>query len=252
MGILDKIFRRRKEKSVYMEEKYILKRQTEQGGMIKVMELARPATIDELYPHLEPGIYALDVYRKGQTGFQRLWGPVEVLGEEKPARRRARREEGGSAISEFVSMARYLTEMKEKAKEEFAVLKEFFEPKQITTADIVNVLKNAEEQYKELAKIFGRTTTKSQEIPITGSIPAIAVYIPEMINKSLDAIEQRMVKWGFIESGRRGVLPSAGQELIRLPPKPKVVTKPKPEEEIKTEKVGEESEPKAESEKGTD
>ena len=86
MGILDKIFRRGKKKGVGEGVRYILKRREASGGMVKVTELQEPVSIDDLYQSLAPGIYSLHSYRKGQTGFDVVWGPVEVLGEEPKER----------------------------------------------------------------------------------------------------------------------------------------------------------------------
>jgi len=82
MGILDRLLRREKKKEVGEEVRYILKKRDKTGGMVKVAELQEPTPIDDLYENLVPGMYSLHKYKKGQTGFEVVWGPIEVLGEE--------------------------------------------------------------------------------------------------------------------------------------------------------------------------
>ena len=82
MGILDRLLRRGKKKEVGEEVRYILKKRDKTGGMVKVSELAEPTPIDDLYQNLVPGMYSLHKYKKGQVGFEVVWGPIEVLGEE--------------------------------------------------------------------------------------------------------------------------------------------------------------------------
>ena len=235
MGILDKIFRRGKKKGVGEGVRYILKRREASGGMVKVTELQEPVSIDDLYQSLAPGIYSLHSYRKGQTGFDVVWGPVEVLGEE-PKERTAKVVRG----SPFAGLREFAEEMKQ-VKEDITVAFEtlgpmagFEKPGESKSKTILEQLKEAKTEQRELNELFPSSTTKSADIPISGSIPAALVYAPQAIDQSMDAIEKRLRRWGLVEE--EGVGAVGHREVIRMPEKPKRVMEKKAEvEPVKVE-----------------
>ena len=237
MGILDRILRRKKKVSVGEEVRYILKKQGPGGGMVKVSELTEPQPIEDLYQNLVPGMYSLHKYKKGQTGFEVVWGPVEVLGEEAP-------KEGAAAVrrSPFAGLREWANEMKE-AKEDLAGAFEVLGPmagytkagegKQKT---VVEQLQEAKAQKVVLDDLFPGSTTKSEDVPIEGKIPAWLVYAPQVVDKSMDSIEKRLTRWGLIEE--QGVGSGGEKEFIRLPEKPKAA-KERKESVAETEAVEE-------------
>ena len=227
MGILDKIFRRSKQKVIGEEARYILKKQGKGGGMTKVSELTEPTTIEELYESLSPGIYSLHKYKKGQTGFEVVWGPVEVLGEAEAATTIATTPRR-NMFSGMREMAEDITAMKEDMTVFMGVFGPIFgygkpeEGKERKT--IFEEIKEARGMQKDLNEIFPLASTGggvgASTIPVSGSIPAIAVYLPQVIDESMGRIEQRLQRWGLI--GETNPLEGEGREIIKLPEKPKM------------------------------
>jgi len=225
MGILDWWNRNFGPKEI-IEGKYVLKRQAESGGMAKVMDLAGPTSIDELYQHLEPGIYALHQYKKGQSGFDVVWGPVEVQGD-KPARPSAAKGGGGgSALETFASYATELAKLKEDAKAQFEAIAPLFgfgtpagEPK-----SIIEQLREARDDYNALGDFFGDRTSGAEPIKYEGAVP-IWLHpglIPELLDTSLEKIERRLTKWGVVDDEKDKV--KVDDDLPPFPPKPKPKT----------------------------
>lgn len=220
MGLLDKIFRRGKKKVEVEEWRYILKRRNDKtGGMEKAMELAGPQTVEELYPHLEPGVYALHRYRKGKTGFDSVWGPVQVEGEVAEERKTASRTTSG--LGALGQMLHDIQAIQKEGKEAYETLGLLFGDRSPTTDDIVDKWAELADKKKKLDIIFPSASTKSEEIPISGSIPALAVYAPTIVDRSLDAVEKRMARWGFLSKEGSGVPDLGKGNLIELPEKPK-------------------------------
>lgn len=215
--------------------KYILKRRVASGGMAKVLELNAPVKIDDVYRHLEPGTYALHKYTKGQSGFESLW-EHEILGEEAPTPGAPARR-----ASPFTGLRQYAEDMK-GMKEDIGVFLEVFGPMagyskagEGKPQGLIEQLKEAREMKDTLEKIFPSSTTKSQDIPIAGSIPAWMVFTPQVIDQAMDSVEKRLHRWGVIEEA--GLGEAKEREIIKLPEKPKAVRKEKPKpaevEEIK-------------------
>jgi len=208
--------------------KYVLKRQGPGGGMRKVAELAAPSSPEELTPHLEPGVYALDMYKKGQSGFGRVWGPIQVLGEEDVKEGSVEKRPTTAGFT-LLGMLHEISKMKEQAKEEYMALRDIFEEKTITADDLVNALGRLKEQYEKLDGLFGAKTSSEQPVKYKGEMP-IWMHpkgIPQLIDNSLDAIERRLSKWGLIVPEGQGAMPEG--PIMKFPEKPK--PKPKPKEE---------------------
>jgi len=219
-------------------ERYVLKRQGPGGGMQKVMTLMEPVSPDDIYKHLEPGVYCLDVYRKGQSGFERVWGPIKVLGEEDV--KKAEKGGGGRPVTAGFSLLGVLQEIKrlrEDAKEEYEALKEIFEGKQITVDDLIDALGRLKNQYNKLDQLFGTRTSGVEPVKYKGELPVWMhpKALPELIDSSLERIERRLIKWGVIP--REGAQEVEGP-LMKFPERPR----PKKEEgfEISVEEVEEE------------
>jgi len=234
MGILDKLLRRGKKKEVGEEARYILKKRDKTGGMVKVSELAEPTPIDDLYENLVPGIYSLHKYKKGQTGFEVVWGPVEVLGEEAPAASTEVRR-----ASPFAGLRQYAEEMKQ-TKEDLVASMEvlgpmlgYQKPGESKPKSLLDEIKEAKAQQKDLNEFFPLSTSKSQDIPIAGSIPAYMVYAPQMIDQAMDAVEKRLNRWGLIEGAAEGG--AGAPEIIKLPDKPKRAEEKREEKETEKE-----------------
>jgi hypothetical protein len=237
------------------EVRYILKKQLPGQGMAKVAELKEPLPIDDLYQSLSPGIYSLHKYKKGQTGFEVVWGPVEVLGEEQTAKEATVTTRSRSVFSGVREIAEDFKAMKEDLSAFFETFGPMFGyGKGGQQKTLIEQLKEAREMKDTLDKIFPTSTTKSQEIPIAGSIPAWMVYAPKVVDESMDNIERRLAKWGVIGESSAGAAP---KEIIKLPEKPKVVKTEvvklpeKPKEEIEAKKASEEKESGESEESGS-
>jgi len=238
VGILDKIFRRGKKKEVGGAVKYILKRRVASGGMTKVSELAEPTPIEELYESLTPGIYSLHKYQKGQTGFEPVWGPVEVLGDEQPGQEvtMAKRPSPFTGLREWADEMKGAQEDLKAAFEVLGPMAGYQKQGEGGGKSIVDQLHEAKEELKKLQEIFPSSTTKSQEIPVEGSIPAALVYAPTAIDQALDAVEKRLLRWGLVGEEEPGGV--GGREVIKMPEKPrKAMEKKREAEDVKEEET---------------
>jgi len=235
MGLLDRFRGKKKEKDGEGVATYVLKRRVASGGMEKVLELKEPATIDSLYETLSPGIYALHKYKKGQSGFEQLW-QAEVLGEE-PKEEVAKRTRAGpfAGLREFAEEMKQTKEDLTVALETLAPMVGFVKPGELTQKTIVEQLREAKAEQKDLNDLFPSSTTKSADIPISGSIPAALVYAPQVIDQSMDAIEKRLRRWGLVEE--EGIGAVEHKEVIKMPDKPKRTAEQKVDvEPVKVEK----------------
>ena len=229
------------------EAKYILKRQGPGGGMKRVEELVGPSSPDVLTPHLEPGIYAMDAYRKGQSGFERIWGPVQVVGEEVVGAEKTGTisKKPVGAGSTFLNMMRSIAEMKEEAKGEYEVLKDIFEEKTITADDLIDAMDTLKSRHTKLDGLFGERTSGEESVKYTGELPVL--MHPKAIDGLLQVIENRLDRWGrkfgLLEEEGKGSMPEG--PLMKFPEKPKTVSEPKGEIEadvVEVEKEEEETE----------
>jgi len=231
MGILDRLLRRKKKGEDEKDVKYILKRRGESGGMEKVAELQEPTPIENLYKTLTPGIYSLHKYKKGQTGFDVVWGPVEVLGE-------AEEKTGGTSgvrKSPFAAMKEQLEgfkEIKDDMKEMGALFTDLFAEKKVSMEDAMGYFDTLKKHKDSLDALFPGATTKSNEIPLSGTIPAWMAFVPQVIDQSADALEKRLVRWGLVEGVGTPAM-GTGEDPIRLPERPKVIEKEKEKEKPK-------------------
>lgn len=222
-----------KKEKVYGEANYVLKRQSEKGGMEKVMNLADPAPIEEIYESLEPGTYALHKYMKGKSGFEVVWGPVEVAGEKTQRAPRAEKplvEE--AALPRYVEMLRSLAVLKEKASLEYELVKGFFEggsggtrpPEGMSMEDWIDDLE--QKRFDRFAKMAGRygytrgESTSGEAMPeYEGKFP-IWLHpkgIPMIVDESMEKIEKRLARWGMLGTGTQQ---ESGDELLKFPKKP--------------------------------
>ena len=229
VSFLRKFFKKKKLAVAEEEVRYILKKQLPGQGMTKVAELKEPTPIDDLYQNLTPGIYSLHKYKKGQSGFEVEWGPVEVTGEapvEKAAPTRR--------ASPFAGLREYAEEMK-AAKEDLVVVLDVLAPLAGFTKmgdnsgakpkTLLEEIREAKAQQKDLNEFFPLSTTGTggtQQIPISGTIPAWLAYTPQVIDTAMDSVEKRLSKWGLVEA--EGVGGSPKQEIIKLPEKPRAKT----------------------------
>lgn len=232
MGVLDFFRRGKKKEDKDIAWKYVLKRRDpKSGGMKKAMELAEATTAEDLYPHLEPGIYSLHRYRKGLVGFEVVWGPIQVegvvSGETATLKRTA------SPLGALGQMLKDIKAFREEGKEAYETLGMLFGGKGVTTDDVIDKWAELAEKKKKLDNMFPSASTKSEEIPISGTIPALAVYAPTMVDRAMDAVEKRMIRWGLISKSEGGVPGLETENLIKLPDKPKAPA----EEERVEEKI---------------
>lgn len=270
MGILDRF---RKKKQVKAEEgpKYVLKRKGAKGGFEKVMDLTRMMMPEELYPMLVPGFYVVHKYEKGASGFTESGQVFEVIGDEA--------KEGSTQPTRAgpLSGLRQWAEEMKQTKEDLAVVADvlapmmgYSKPGEVKQKTVIEQLKEAKADQRELNDLFPSSTTKSQDIPISGSIPAALVYAPQMIDQSLDAVEKRLKRWGLVEE--EGIGTVEHKEVIKMPDKPKRAAEkkadvepvkveegagtlklpPKPETKAEVKVVDIEEEKKADEEKEDD
>jgi hypothetical protein len=213
VGILDRI--RGKGKPV---ETYVLKRQTETGGMAKIADIS-PEQADlevfsksDLFASLAKGIYVLHAYSKGKSGFRVVWGPVafgesQEAAEEMAEEKRKRRE-----LSPEEAIQKALAPI-EQIKKVADIYDKYFG----RTALMEN-LKAARADFQELGSLFGGATKTSEDVLYEGKLPVWMhpKAIVGTIDMALDTIERRGKTWGLIASEQQG----GGQELIKLPAKP--------------------------------
>lgn len=263
MSFLRRLFK--KKKGVIGEEdvRYILKKQLPGQGMTKVADLKEPTPIDDLYQNLVPGLYSLHKYKKGQSGFEVVWGPIEVTGE-TPKEGAVQPARVGGPLS---GLRQWAEEMKQ-TKEDLAVVADvlapmmgYTKPGEVKQKTVIEQLKEAKTEQQTLNELFPLANTASQQIPISGSIPAALAYAPTMIDQSLDAVEKRLRRWGLVEE--EGVGEVEHKEIIKLPEKPKRAEKeeakevekgtlklpPKPETKAEVKEVNIEKEEKEGEEK---
>jgi ribosomal protein L12E/L44/L45/RPP1/RPP2 len=239
VGVFDRFRKKKKEKDGEAEISYVLVRRTAKGGMQKVMPLAEPVSIENIYESLEPGTYALHKYMKGQSGFEELW-IHDVLGDEK-----GKEETTHTKTSPFAGLREYAQEMKAVRDDLTTVFETIgpmigFQKVGATAAEVkqktlIEQLEEAKGDQEKLNKIFPLAATGSggfEKIPISGSIPAMLAYAPQVVDQALDMIEKRLTKMGLVEG--EGVATKRQEEIIKLPPKPKQ------KEERKEEKTEEE------------
>lgn len=223
MGIWDRVKKRfgGGEQVVLPVSTYILKKKKGKGsGLAKVFEMSEPADMETLYPSLEPGFYHLHKYTKGKSGFDVVWGPIEVLGdgsESEPIDGGAKQPSG---VSRITGLIKELSSIKDEAQEEYKILSILFGNPQSNSGDILDQIVAAKEKFTTLQGIFGTPTTSGTQPPkYEGSLPMWAHpdVIPRMVDQSLNNIEKRLKNMGLIEKG--SAVPD--KELITLPEKPK-------------------------------
>jgi len=234
MGLLDRILRRKPAEPE--SAKYILKRQNkETGGMAKVSEFAEIVEIEDLYKDLVPGIYALHKYSKGKSGFDVVWGPIEVTGNGGDEGETTSRKGKGSALEQMVGVLKGMAELQKNAKEEFDVIAPFFgyggaggkEPK-----TLLEELKDAKDQYELLGGFFGDRTSGDAPISYKGEVPIWLhpKLIPGLADNIMDNIEKRLGRWGALPSAKTNERKKIEDELPAFPQRP-------PRKEVPSEKV---------------
>jgi len=228
MGLWDRIKNRFKSEEAVIGagETYTLKRQNPTGrGMKKVMNLAEPLDIEDLYESLEPGIYALDMYTKGTSGFKRLWGLTEVTGDAKPPATERKVELVQTAGTQLAGFLAEFRALKVQGKEELALLQELFggggggggggTPK-----TGIDILLDAKADFDKLSGIFGTVSQGGEGAKYEGTIPMLfhPDVIPKLVDGTLNSLESRMIRWGLIEGKEATAKPT--KPLIELPKKP--------------------------------
>ncbi len=229
MGIFDRFKRKKGKEKQAADKTYILTRQGADGGMRKVMDLAKDMTPEELYPVLEAGIYAVHIYTKGQNGFDS--GPMfKVDGKESE-----KHEKGERKQSPFSGMKDFLEEwkgMKDDAKSVAVLFGEMFSEKKVTMDDAMAYMDTLKKHKDTLDGLFPSATTGNRDIPLSGSIPAWMAFVPQVIDQSANALEIRLQRWGLIEAVGASEL-SKEEDPIRLPEKPKMLEQMQPKKEEK-------------------
>jgi hypothetical protein len=206
--------------------RYVLKRQNPDGrGMVKVADLAEPVPIEELYPHLEPGVYALHKYKEGVSGFEVVWGPVEVMGEKEeapePKSKTVKPANPLQALTEYVTA---LKDFRDQLHEAYNIIGEVVgKPSEET---IIETMQNLRKKYDQLAEIFGSKTSSGATIPVEGKLPAWFVYMPNLTDEVMNTVEKRLARWGVIESSEK----TSGERILNLPKKPGGGVEPKGEQ----------------------
>jgi hypothetical protein len=233
MGLLDRF---RKKKQVKAEEgaKYVLTRKGAKGGFEKVMDLARMMSPEELFPQLVPGVYVVHKYEKGSSGFTES-GPVfEVTGDEaKEGVAQPVRGSPFAGLREFAEEMRQTKEDLTVALETLAPMVGFVKPGESKQKSLIEQIKEAKADQQTLNDAFPLANTSSQQIPISGSIPAVVAYAPTLIDQSMDSIEKRLKKWGLVEEA--GAEAVEHKDVIKMPEKPTKAMEKKAEEETKKE-----------------
>lgn len=203
---------------------YILRRPNPEGrGMVKVLSLSEPVTAEEIYPTLDAGTYDLVKYKKGKSGFEKIWGPIEVTGSQaivsKDSERAVQpRDPLGGLIDELDKVVK----LRDNFKLAYNALGTLVGDKTTSEADVIDTMEKIKEKYNKLGNIFGnKESTTSQLSPPSykGELP-IWLHpdvLPKFFDGILDNFEKRAVRMGIIPSEKE-----AGDmhELIVLPPKP--------------------------------
>ncbi len=221
MGLLERLGIR-KSKVAMPDVKYVLKRRASNGGMAKVMELKAPVTIEDVYQHLEPGIYALHKYTRGQSGFEQMW-QHEVLGEER--QKAVTTEKKTSPFSGLRQFAEDIKSAQDDLNEAFTILGPmmgFKKEGESKTKSVVEQLKEAKEDLKTLQELFPPATTGAKEIPVRGDIPAWMVYAPQAVDILLDNVEKRLYKWDLIAPEKKE--DTSTKEFINIPNRPETIS----------------------------
>ena len=220
-------------------DKYVLKRQGPKGGMHKVMELAEPTPIDDIFESLDAGIYALHKYSKGQTGFSVEWGPIEVTGAPGDEKPETRAKGGGGAMSEFAQVARGLAALKDEAQAEFNIIAPLFgiQIGEGGPKSFVEQYREAKAEFQELSGLFGSTTGGLEAIKYEGTVPIWLhpQLIPELVDTTMDKLEKRLTRWGLVEDDESVARREDDEALPTFPEKPK--EKPQLETDVVDEAV---------------
>lgn len=245
MGIRDWLVKKLSTEPVVADgqHSYVLKRQNPKGrGMIKVMTLAEPVDIDDIYESLDAGLYALDMYTKGTSGFKRIWGVAEVTGGKEKPIVETDVEIVHTAGSQLVGFLEAFKELKEQGKAELALLQELFgggSGKGGGTANMTpkEILLAAKGDYDELVTIFGQVSSGGEGAKYEGSIPMILHpdVIPKLVDGTLNSLESRMMKWGLIEGNNPSAKPT--ETIIELPVKPQKTSAEKEQTESESDGV---------------
>ena len=202
--------------------KYILKKRTKKGGMMKVDEYLEPVDMEDLFEDLPAGIYALHKYQKGKSGFTQIWGPIEVTDDGSGKETPAVPKQTGSAMEQMIVVLKGVAELKATAQEEFDVIAPFFgyNTGKGETKSFIEQMAEAKTQYESLGGYFGKQTSGAEPIKYSGEVPIWLhpQLIPELIDGSMDKIERRLDRWGII--GEVKATPSQDEALPDFPVKP--------------------------------
>ena len=160
MGLFD-FLKRKKTETTEEVAKYVLtKRDRTTGGMAKAMDLAGPTKIEDIYKVLDAGIYQVQKYVKGKSGFEIIDGPLEVTGSVATGAEGV--EKTGAALTESEKLVKVITEDLDRGFKWLTL------PQTITDA-----LKAAVSNNPSLAGVLGQSTP-----PLTAT-PSNAVVIPQ-------------------------------------------------------------------------
>jgi len=231
-----------KEEPVKQEEgftKFVLKvmNPKKRGGWEKVAEFEDVVTPDEVVTMLDEGtiekvipggIYRLDGYVHGK--FKTLWKikyfPDEMEEEEEERRevrheQELRRRVGGlGELDALVEQLRAVAEQRKKLAELAELLSEVAGTKRATEEDLIDAFMSLKKKYDKLQELFGTVKASMPEeaqIPIKGEIPAWAVYLPNVLDKMMEKVEQRLNRIMKITSGETE---GEQQRSVSAPPFP--------------------------------
>lgn len=229
MGVLDKIFRRKKKEP---ELAYYLQCQPlGQKGWVPVERFDFPASVEDCKGYMtEPGVYNLQKRVSGRIGGYVWEKPFVVKGEKGQIV--ASRMGGGGTESDKIAqaietdMVRAVRWFKLPDLIQQAMRKAFGGENPflgggngggqgVTARTVKDAIKSLKEEYEDLHGMFGSTTdTVEQRMKVKGELPAWLVYLPQIADQMGDTIEKRLDKWGLIGS------PTGGRRLLTMPDKP--------------------------------
>jgi len=111
-------------------------------------------------------------------------------------------------------------EQRKKLAELAELLSEVAGTKRATEEDLIDAFMSLKKKYDKLQELFGTVKASMPEeaqIPIKGEIPAWAVYLPNVLDKMMEKVEQRLNRIMKITSGETE---GEQQRSVSAPPFP--------------------------------
>lgn len=197
------------------------------GGRVQVCKFDHKPTAQELQSVIngfgKEGVYSLQEIVKqggGEIFGNVIWkqkfvfedsyedeDDVEEVEEEKPKRRRRRTSGGGSDFMDMLEGLKAMKEQFEEMAEVGAFLARLGGKNIIELPDgksmeelVIEQMDKLRQKYEKMRELFGdsRVSAEDAQIPVEGKIPAVAVYLPKLLDQVMDSAERRLKRWGVL------------------------------------------------------